>query len=97
MPLHNYGDPDNWCEYDAEKCPDCEKTSVSLDNAKESFELLVKMLHGKEMINPHTLGMLLEDIDAYCGFKSHIPAHLPTVQVVAADPMTVYAVNKELI
>ena len=88
---------DDWgIPCDAE-CPDCEKTSVSLDNAKESFELLLKMLHGKEMINPHTLGMLLEDIDAYCGFKCDIPAHLPTVQVVAADPMTVYPVNKELL
>lgn len=82
---------------DEEECPCCTKTQTSLDHAKESFELLVKMLHSKEMLNPHTLGMLLEDVNAYCGFKADIPAHLPTVQVVAADPMTVYSVNRELL
>lgn len=97
MALRNYGHPDDWYEYDEPRCPDCIEKENDLDNAKESFDLLVKMLHGKEMINPHTLAMLLEDIDAYCGFKSDIPAHLPTVQVMAADPMTVYPINKELI
>jgi len=82
---------------DEEQCPCCVETEINLEHAKESFALLIKMLHGKEMINPHTLGMLIEDIDAYCGFKCDIPMHLPTVQVVAADPMTLYQVNKELI
>jgi hypothetical protein len=82
---------------DEDVCPCCKKTEDSLDNAKEYFELLIKMLHSKEMINPHSLAMLLEEIDAYCGFKCAMPAHLPTVQVVAADPMTVYPINRDLI
>lgn len=83
--------------YDQEECPCCVETQKSLDNAEEYFDMLVKMLHSKEQINPYTLGNVLEELRAYCGFKTDMPAHLPTVHVVAANPMTLYSINKDLL
>ncbi len=97
MPLVTCGHPDNWYVCDEEVCPDCKKTERDLDNAKESFDMLVKILYSKdEPINPHTLEMVLEDMRAYCGFDSDYPEHLPTVQRVGKDVPMLYELNKEL-
>jgi hypothetical protein len=93
------GEPYNdWDDYEERvSMRDLAETKKKYDSAGACYEELIKLLYGKDPINPESLANILEDLAVDLEVDSKLMKHLPTVQRAGQEPPMLYSVSRDLI